>query len=315
MTPEEYIKNFENSIVPGTKGVIKKRQILKKLEWYYYRYHATSLRKMKYNPHIKKNQEKYHARARCKKAWSRTYNILLKNPDFSKIWIFDRIQKSKIHAFYKPIEMVGSEYNFIKKYTSNCENYHGKNGLLYEYDQSLDWEKYGKKSYSRVTERYITVKNLTGEINRHYLKAGEKKAKAFERIVPGLKEQREEEKKKARKEAAKNKHIFYKLVAVIDGKFHSIYDTKVTYTLNAPTISHKKDNQEFCKGGGIFCYRNPHIPYSHKENIEMAPFPSESDNIKADKFVILKGIGKKVIGRDDEKFSVESFTPIEILDL
>lgn len=179
-------------------------------------------------------------------------------------------------------------------------------GEIIIYSEDTEWVKYGKKSYPRITDRYLQKIELDGTINTIYhLGARERAESALNKYVPGRAE--------AIKNTAEMEKIAviecYKMVGKSEkGNFVSIFDGKTTYSIGKITsdkIRKSADERQQCVSGGIFVHNNPQSARDQK-------YPDESKGAELPRFLLRGyGWGNKNIG--DYKIAVEHFQPVEIM--
>jgi len=321
---DEYIKKLSDRVsdMAGMKGVTHAKEVLKKAFRQHNKYiglmsdrnrrkHRTLdnyHRSLDMSP---EHREKRHRRAKTTRAWVKTYSSIIASGNTKHIAeMLNRLENSnKITRVYKPSVMITGQYGFYKSLSIAIKEDRvlkprSKKPVILEYREDISWEKCGRKSYPKIDGRYIRFVGITGTIRTESI-FGEKLESAYDRLIPGRKERRQKkaiaEKKKAIADMKKPQKV-YKLVALVDGQFQSIYNGR--FYKKGETVVDKigNDKDDFCKNGGTFVYMSI-------SDAEKGVFPDYSVNYDAEKIVISGMVwGKR--GTDGNKWAFENFKTI-----
>lgn len=136
-------------------------------------------------------------------------------------------------------------------------------GEIYQYAESTEWEKYGKKSYPRTVDRRIQIIARSGIIKTIYLDAGERMDARINKLIPPRAKKIAADKRrklladKRADAAAERKHRAalkqakpaYKIVEK-NGCLRSVFNPDFVYPINRWVSNTPADDHN----GGIYCY-------------------------------------------------------------
>lgn len=325
MKVSEFIEMLKEKVedLSGRKGVVEVRRIHNLVESTHRRHMANVFRPMghdrlesyfKPNLSDERRIEKWH-HARAKKAWKRTYTILQSGTPKKALDIINRINNCKNIRLYRLIEVDPLFNRFMELYseglkTDTVKTPAGKNPMVMHYQEDGHWEEYSRKNrYYRVDNRYVEIMDKTGRIvKKYHLEKGEKIESVYDQLVPGRKERRKavSDKRRAQARAEEKKQTkVYKLVALVDGAFESIFSGQPYEIGETSSDKIQISSDEFCEAGGIFVY-------SSAEEAEKAVYPEDSANATAKKAVISgRAWGKR--HTNGNKWAFENFKPEKLI--